>query len=246
MIKRYLIIVTICLGFAFFGLSGCGKATQETGNNVATVNGEAITERELLLFIDQYRATFVQTACQETGLEYSNTFWETEYNGTTMSMALKNIALEQVVKVKIQQIKMVEEQIMETASYASFLQELSEENSRRKQAMDRGEVIYGIQQYSEKNYYDYLFENRLIRLKERMGKEEFAASDETLKQFYETMKADYPFFKDEAGGYRGFEEVKGVVKSRYIDARYEEWLSFRIEQANVEIQQEAFEKLSVL
>ena len=40
-------------------------------------------------------------------------------------------------------------------------------------------------QYTEKSYFDYLFENRLTRLKEIMGKNELAASDQILEQFYE-------------------------------------------------------------
>lgn len=244
--KRHLRFWMACSILVLIGLLGCTKTEQMVDNKIATVNGEAITEKELFLFIDQYRAYFVQEACQKTGLEYNDNFWEAEYNGTTMSMGLKNKALKHAVKIKVQQIKMVDENIMESSSYQYFLGELTTENSRREQALNQGSVVYGIQQYTEKSYFDYLFENRLIRLKEIMGKNELAASDQILEQFYEEIKVNYPFFQNENGGYREFADVKGAVQARYIDMRYEEWVENQVKHAKVDIHENLFDRLPVI
>lgn len=244
--KRHLRLWMACSILVLIGLLGCTKTEQMVDNKIATVNGEAITEKELFLFIDQYRASFVQEACQKTGLEYNDNFWEAEYNGTTMSMGLKNKALKHAVKIKVQQIKMVDENIMESSSYQYFLDELTTENSRREQALNQGSVVYGIQQYTEKSYFDYLFENRLIRLKEIMGKNELAASDQILEQFYEEIKVNYPFFQNENGGYREFADVKGAVQARYIDMRYEEWVENQVKHAKVDIHENLFDRLPVI
>lgn len=91
---------------------------------------------------------------------------------------------DRVIYAKIEQQMLKEHKIIEDISYSVFKQNLKEENSRRKQALENGEKIYGPKEYEAKIYYDYIYSEA----KEKMIKQILIKqiSEEQVQSYAET------------------------------------------------------------
>lgn len=91
---------------------------------------------------------------------------------------------DRVIYAKIEQQMLKEHKIIEDISYSVFKQNLKEENSRRKQALENGEKIYGSKEYEAKIYYDYIYSEA----KEKMIKQILIKqiSEEQVQSYAET------------------------------------------------------------
>lgn len=72
--------------------------------------------------------------------------------------------------------------------YKGFLKSLKEENEKRKEAVKKGQVIYGPEQYGVNEYFDYQLANHVFKLKEKLFTGEFAVSEEDMRNKYESDK----------------------------------------------------------
>jgi len=133
---------------------------------VAKVNGEQLTEREF-----RYR-------------------YNRSGDGEAVETAREN-ALKESIRIKVQQILFLDKDIQNDISYSSFLDDLERENKRRKNAIERKQVIYGPVQFNERDYFEYVFSNNVTAVKEKMKGRELHFSDDELVKFYETIKSEY-------------------------------------------------------
>lgn len=151
---------------------------------VATVNVENITLPEFLLFAGVLRTKVINDYRMVHNSGFGIEFWETEINGTTPMEVLKKRTLDTLIQVKIQQISARKAGLVADISYSGFQKALENENKRRLTAKKSGEVIYGPVQYSEGVYYNYLFSNMVIKLKEHLARYEFGITREKLNDAY--------------------------------------------------------------
>jgi len=75
--------------------------------------------------------------------------------------------------------------------YGEFLNHWDKENKDRKVKKNAGEVVYGPVLIDKRSYYDYLFSNLEIRLKNKLNKEIFVPSENELKAHYDLMKQEF-------------------------------------------------------
>ena len=101
------------------------------------------------------------------------------YNGD------KEKTLEIAIEAKCIQILAKEHEIIEYVDYKSFLKSLDEENKRRKEAIKNGEVIYGPQQYTEKQYYNYLISNNIAEIEVKIEGEEKEVLYRNIEKIYD-------------------------------------------------------------
>lgn len=175
------IILTICAVIAIVCLSRINKG------NVASVNGVLVSQNEFLHHLIKSRAEVYQYFRQKYGVSDSKNFWTTSFEDEVPIDVARDRALEECTRIKVQQIMAKEKGITKDISYSTFLKSLKEENYRRKAARERSQVIYGPVQYSESEYYSYLFSNMVVQLKEKL-QEEMGILDINLKDFYESEK----------------------------------------------------------
>lgn len=131
---------------------------------IATVNGAPLVQKELVFSLQKYT---------------------TNASGTSF---LKDTLLEAAIYVKIQKQLAQKFGLINDISYRTFQKDFLAENKRRSIALQNKEVFYGPTQFTEENYFYYLFSNLVIRIKKHLADAEFNLTDELLKDYYEAIK----------------------------------------------------------
>ncbi|GIO34589.1 MULTISPECIES: peptidyl-prolyl cis-trans isomerase [Paenibacillus] len=157
---------------------------------IATVNGEPVQVNEFQRAVQANKARVIDYFYEKYGAVQSASFWTASYGGEVPIERLKKKALEESVNLKIQQIIAKEQGVLTDIRYSVFLQNLSDENERRKKAIEKKEVVFGPAQYTEDAYFEYVMTNAILSVKKRFMEHDWKPDEHQLKQFYETKKSE--------------------------------------------------------
>ncbi|OPA80492.1 hypothetical protein BVG16_07125 [Paenibacillus selenitireducens] len=113
-------------------------------------------------------------------------FWTTSFQGEIPVEMLKKKAFDDSLRIKVRQLIAKEQGVVQDISYDGFLQQLQQENVRRKQAIQNHEVVYGPEQYQEEAYFEYRMTNETIAVKQKMSASK--VDEAAVKQFYDLHK----------------------------------------------------------
>lgn len=156
---------------------------------VATVNNEPIYVREFKQHLKySHIAETLNYFKTKYGTEDSKDFWTSSFCGEVPLEVAKKKALDTCISIKVQQALAKENGFIDDCSYKAFIDSLKRENKRRKEAVNKGQVIYGPAQYGENEYFVYTFSNMIIKLKEKLFEKELSADEKTLNENYENLK----------------------------------------------------------
>ena len=161
---------------------------------VAMVNDEPIVFAELCFVAGDIRSEIVSYFYNTYSAEQSEDFWNRNFNGEVPNLKMYSLVFEEAVRVKTEQLMMLEYGITEDLSYNTFYEAFIAENKRRADALEKDEIIYGPKQYTEISYYEYLHNNRLLKLKAEINKK-LSGSDE-LDYSAENFEAEYQKKRD--------------------------------------------------
>ncbi|TYQ16405.1 UNVERIFIED_CONTAM: hypothetical protein Cloal_2941 [Acetivibrio alkalicellulosi] len=140
---------------------------------IAIVNGQPV-------YVKEFKATLrsMSIDISSDNINDKNRF-DNKYNEIT-----KDKVMEEIVKIKIQQLLAQDKGILKSSDYKDFIKELNEINSSRKEALKENKVIYGPDIYGEVEYYNYSIQNIINELKENLKESELRISEEILKDTY--------------------------------------------------------------
>lgn len=79
----------------------------------------------------------------------------------------------------------VREGLMETSDYKELIQLMEQENKKRMEADQKGEVVYGILKYTEETYFTYLLSNMTEKLITVLVEKELKFEESDLKAYYD-------------------------------------------------------------
>lgn len=169
----------------------------DENTTVAKVNNEQISFREFNKFMAENRAETMNYFRKTYGSDVNDKeFWEKRFGEEIPIEVLKQRTLDQLTRIKVQQVLAREKGLVEDISYTGFLKLLKDENKKRREALARNEVIYGPQQYGEKEFFHYRFSNMVTDLKKVLEKDELSIDNEKLKIYYEEIKSKYYKYPD--------------------------------------------------
>lgn len=194
MLLKHKYMLTIIIGFVSLcfaaGSYWIMKGDLDAEQYVLKVNGAGVSIQEFEAAMSLERVGVIHEFQTKYEVEYDQEFWDKSFDGATPMEVLRERALERCISIKLQQVAAVETGVIAESdiSYEGFLQLLKKENERRKQAVDHGEVIYGPQSYGEEEYFQYSFNNMIIRLKENLAKSELDLSPHQVFTFYNEHK----------------------------------------------------------
>lgn len=196
-----LIIAMVVSIFIFISYEESKKV--DDNETVALVNGYKITALELSDRMAEYKADVVDKFGKEYKDELNEDFWEMEVEAdgekTTPREYLQNLALEKLVRFKIEQKVAVDNNIIsaDEVSYDSILKSMKSENADRSQKKAEGKAIYGVSSYNKNTYFKYYYSNLSLKNRNALsesGKPLFV-SDVDLKKWYDKVKEEkYPKF----------------------------------------------------
>ncbi len=187
------LVAVLIVGVVFFAI----KTTVKDSDIVATVNGNEICAEEFKLQCEAQKGYVIDDFGENKTID--DKFWKTEINGTTPLETLKQRVLEYFTRYKVEQQIAVQCGVITTKdmSYNSFINAMQNENAIREQKIKRGEVIYGVKQYTYNSYLTYTYSNMQIDSREVLSKKGGAlyATDKELEAWYESVKDErYPKF----------------------------------------------------
>ena len=183
--KYILLLLTV---FLFCGLFADACEYPPDTALVATVNGEPVIVREFLLIAERARTGIIRYYRVNYKIGYGEDFWNMNIDRQTPGDLLKQRTLDTLVSIKIQQSLAYQFGLIADPNYKMFLDDFAAENKRRLEAKNAGKVIYGPVQYTEEVYFNYIFSNMVIRLKDILGREVFKINDGLLMDAYEKNK----------------------------------------------------------
>lgn len=193
LMKTFIILVTVIVALlSLFLIAPSSNNDVEDIQTVATMNGEPIQIPEFMLILNNnYVAKTYNYFSNNYGVKNYKDFWTTVYGNEKPIDYAKNLALKELIRIKSEQILMKEYGVANDISYGSFLNELEQENKRRKIAVDNNQVIYGPIEYSEYQYFSHVFANHVVELKKKLEKETFNINESDLRALYENVKEEY-------------------------------------------------------
>jgi hypothetical protein len=155
---------------------------------VAKVSGEPVTVREFMHWTQAGRSRVIAYYRNTYNYDFVQGFWTKSFDGKTPSDMLKQLTLDTIVNVKVQQMEASKYGIETVIPYDDFLLALERENTSRLEAKRNNKVIYGPVQYAEGVYFNYCFSNMVNHLKMKLDEKVFAIKEPDLMQLYEKDK----------------------------------------------------------
>ena len=170
--------------------------------DVLFINKEAVSEDEFIFFLKPERALTYNYFYTNYGAEQSPEFWNTSYAGETPGQYIQNRAIEKLVEVKTHLILARELGLLEDIRFSSIENSFELENKRRREAREKGEVIYGPKEFSMHTFFSYWYSNLVISLRKEWGNR-YQPNNDSLRNYYQRNRNDYrspdELFLTEAG-----------------------------------------------
>lgn len=167
---------------------------------LAELDGEPVTYGEFRLCFPDSRSAVVSELNSRYGFDDSREYWTTPLpDGSTPLELAVSRTMEELRIMKARQILFAEYGICENISYRAFRKQWEEENERRADAIEKGQVIYGPERYDEARYFSYLMDQYQNRLEEILSQSEpckvFAESPEKQARSLVQEKLDSAVFQ---------------------------------------------------
>ncbi|WP_139993208.1 peptidylprolyl isomerase [Paenibacillus paridis] len=192
--KKLLFVVSSLLIVLAAGALSLGNmpAIHPTEKIAFTIDHYAVSEREFQAFLQSSKALTTSYFKRTYNAEYDKDFWTASFNGENPLAYAKQKAMDELVKVKTEQIIMKENGIVSDISYEAFLKSYDRENKDRARKVANHEPIYGPKQYGKAEYYSYYQSMNVQKLIDKWTKEaQRTLTDEELKLYYDKVKQQY-------------------------------------------------------
>ena len=193
---------------------------------VLTVDRIPVPVRELALYLARDRSAIV-AEYQARGADIgSAAFWQTPIDGVTPARKLVAKAKDDVVRLHVQLQLAASAHVNAPQTYDQLVRAWQNENARRANALDKGQPVYGPQQFSESDFIDYLLGNLGQQAQtELAARGDLDGSDAAARTYYTA----HP---DRFSG--AFETVKQQVILHMLDEQYQHLITERTADAQVE------------
>jgi hypothetical protein len=138
-------------------------------STVVQIDGERVSQGEFLWRMNGFRSACFSFFMQKYNASYNGAdFWDHPFDGITPAEWIKRRTLQQLVEDKVKIRIMQQYGVLTGFDYKQFLKAFREENETRKMRMQQGQVIYGVRQFDESSFYEYLLSNALLETERRM------------------------------------------------------------------------------
>lgn len=218
MIKK---IVCFFLSLFFvMTFASCGEETEKI-DAVATVNGEEITGEEFEYFRKKYKSEVLNECLEKFDTEYTENFWQTEFEGVTPEQILYERSLEECARAKIQFLLMKEEKIYEEVTFA-FLKAKAEAFNKEN---ENKEGVVGIKSIQMSQFYSYYLETGIMELQNVYAEGKLKPSEKEIQEKISEMRegADASLEQD----------FESIAKNRLKTEKYEKYIDELYEKAEI-------------
>lgn len=218
MIKK---VICVFLSLVFvLSLASCGEEDEKI-SATATVNGEEITAEEFEYFRKKYKSEVLNDCLEKFGAEYTEGFWQTEFEGMTPEELLYERTLEECVRAKIQFLLMKEEGIYEDVTFAGLkakAEAFNEENANK-------EGVVGIKSIQMSQFYSYYLQTGIMELQNIYAEGKLKPSEKEIQEKISEMSGTVDSSLEQ--------DMESVAKSRLKTEKYEKYIDELYEKAEI-------------
>lgn len=184
--KGFLLFIPVILLIISLAIAILRFQSQNT--YAASVNGEPISKEMFRQVLLRNTSQIYDYFKKKYGVDDNKDFWTTGYGGEVPVVMARERALDECIRVQVQLILARKKGLIINTSYSSFLKELDKENKRRKDAIEKGQPVYGVSQYNEQTFYIDFFTKLIMKLKEKFAENDLKYTEMDLNQYYEKIK----------------------------------------------------------
>ncbi len=222
-------IVIIAMMFVFF------NKNKEDIKYIMTVDKMNVASEEIHMIISDIKLKNKNNLISTYKVSHAKFDWNENYGDRKAYQYLLDDLINQVAKTKVIQQLAIEAKIIDDFDYEIFLKMLEDENEIRKEKSKQGEVFYGLEEFNQKQYYQYINNNLLLQLNTYLiDHQKIKVSDEEVKQTYKDNKEYFNNLK--------FDEVKDKAKNLCYENKIEMYIEDKMEGVKVDYNQEELEK----
>ncbi|MFI9837221.1 hypothetical protein ACIHFD_09325 [Nonomuraea sp. NPDC051941] len=145
-----------------------GVALAQRTNEVASLDGHAVTRDELLFHMRRLTPQVENELRNQYRLQGAID-WNAKPGDKTALQRLAARALDEIRRDKTALVLAKEQHLIGSVDHADFLAELAAENERRADAIARGQVVYGLAEFSPEEYYSHRLTGLTTGLKQRLS-----------------------------------------------------------------------------
>jgi hypothetical protein len=156
-----------------------------------SINGSKIDKDEFLNAASLKKYEAASYFSEKSGVNVDSNFWEREIDGELPYQKLADLAIEQIKYFHAVYGLAEEKGYIEDSSYQAFLERFELENKTRKEKIEKGEVVYGLSEYSQELYMEYEMDTIQKSYCGDLENEGMEVTDEDREQYYEKNIAYY-------------------------------------------------------
>ncbi len=211
------ILCVLLSAFALFAFVSCEKETQVKNDAAATVNGEIITTAETEYFRKKYKSQVLNDYLEKYSVQYTEDFWQTEFDGKTPEQELNERVLEECVKAKLQFILMKEEGIYEDITFEALrlkAEAFNEENKNK-------EGIVGIKSIRMSQFYTYYLQTGIMQLQNIYAEGKLKPTEKEIENKISEFKGGLDSAHEQDFESIAVSKLKTEKYEKYIEELYE-------------------------
>ncbi|HFU3799305.1 TPA: hypothetical protein ACGO0I_000310 [Streptococcus suis] len=183
--RRYSVVLPLSLG-----LVSCLWACSQTDGSQTSlvIEGHAVPKQELQREVLDQKNSVGQYYFQKYQAEIDKEFWTKDFSGEKPLEDLSKIVLENLRHQYAARSLAVQSQVIDKIDYAAFYQRFQEVNNQRQSASQSGQLVYGVNQFSESIFLGYeldQFKSAYTANEQLPG---MLVSDEDALAYYEAEK----------------------------------------------------------
>ena len=251
-----LLLLILVLTATFFLSKPKSKILKNT-DIVAVINGEQVEMGEFFIILRQNKSAVFdrfKEFIDKDGSISDEVFWNNQYNGIKPIDQLKEVAMQNLIRIKIEQQLARKNGLITEFNYTSFVELWRKENTRRKKAVKNNEAIYGPMQHLMDSYYNYVYTIMVTELKDKLRKKDFVINPNQIESYYQQNKKKYKNFELSGGllnatsenmGYKPLAEVKDHIVDQYVREQYNKLVEEEIKVSSVELNHEVYNAIGI-
>lgn len=162
---------------------------KENNDYIMFIDDMKVSKEEISMVVDDVRLKNKNNIINTYNASPEDFDWNKIYGGKKGIQYLLDDLIAQTTRIKVIQQLGVEAKIIEEFDYQTFLKMLKNENNEREKKISNGDIVYGLEKYNQKQYYDYLNNNLLLNLKTYLiENKKIVVTDEEITKVYEENK----------------------------------------------------------
>ena len=216
------LIAAICIGG--------WKHAQKTAFSL-TINGTQISEEEYIQCMNLVQYNTMVTLRSEKHDVSEDELWTTTYeNGKTGYEYLAEQTVEQLKYMHVVYDIAKDKGYIKDATYAGMLDRMEQENQSRSEKIAKGEVVYGLKEYSTEMYQDYELNDLQETYMNDKSNEDMNFTEEEIQEHYDNDD----WFVGEEAREVDLSEARAAVVDELRRAKYAELTEEKTKVAEVD------------